>query len=208
MYPNYCGGVPTLVKDFLRKGNFSLPQGTETILVVTYGNNSGASAAIAEGYFRKNAGRGLDAMYGVKMPDNWTPVFDLTDQAAVAEINRQADRQIDAIISQIQAGARGDFVPDQLGASMKLIHPLMYHVLRKTSHLRVGNGCVGCGLCVRQCPVGAMELREGRPVWVKDRCVMCLGCLHRCPKFAIQYDNTTQNHGQYLHPEGSSPSFL
>ena len=30
---------------------------------------------------------------------------------------------------------------------------------------------------------------------------MCLGYLHRCPKFAIQYDDKTKDHGQYLHPD-------
>ena len=29
-----------------------------------------------------------------------------------------------------------------------------------------------------------IEMRDGKPVWVKDKCVMCLGCLHRCPKLA------------------------
>lgn len=33
-----------------------------------------------------------------------------------------------------------------------------------------------------------------------QNCAMCLGYLHRCPKFAIQYDDKTKNHGQYLHP--------
>ena len=42
----------------------------------------------------------------------------------------------------------------------------------------------GCGLCAKKCPVQAIEMRDGKPVWVKDKCVMCLGCLHRCPKYA------------------------
>ena len=29
-----------------------------------------------------------------------------------------------------------------------------------------------------------IEMRDGKPVWVKGKCVICLGCLHRCPKFA------------------------
>ena len=75
-----------------------------------------------------------------------------------------------------------------------------------TAH--VNESCVGCGLCAKNCPVSAIELRAGRPVWTKKQCVMCLSCLHRCPKFAIQYGGKTAKHGQYVHPlyEGV-PSF-
>ena len=45
----------------------------------------------------------------------------------------------------------------------------------------------------------AIEMCNGKPVWVKDKCTMSLGCLHRSPKFAIQY-GASDRHGQYQHP--------
>ena len=36
---------------------------------------------------------------------------------------------------------------------------------------------------------------------VSSNCAMCLGYPHRCPKFAIQHDDKTKDHGQYLHPD-------
>ncbi|MBR2928757.1 MAG: EFR1 family ferrodoxin [Oscillospiraceae bacterium] len=84
---------------------------------------------------------------------------------------------------------------------MELVYPGFYKRLSKTSHLHVEDSCVGCGLCAQNCPVGAIELKNGKPTWIQKNCVMCLSCLHRCQKFAIQYEDKTRNHGQYLHPD-------
>ena len=51
---------------------------------------------------------------------------------------------------------------------------------------------------VQKCPVGAIQMIDGYPVWKLEECEMCLGCLHRCPKFVISYGNgKTDRHGQY-----------
>ena len=115
VYPNYCGGVPSVIREFLQKSVFQISKDAKLILVITYGNNTGASSNIASKYFKKNTGRTFDAMYSVKMPDNWTPVFDLTNADEVAETNRKADEEIDGIISKIKMGIYGDHVNDKLG---------------------------------------------------------------------------------------------
>ena len=201
VYPNYCGGVPSVIREFLQKNIFQISKEAQLILVITYGNNTGASASIATKYFKKNTGHSFDAMYSVKMPDNWTPVFDLTNAEEVAEINRKADEELDGIIRKIKIGTKGDYVNDKLPKFAEFVYPGFYKSLSKTSHLHVEESCIGCGLCAKNCPVNAIEMKDGNPAWTKKNCAMCLGCLHRCPKFAIQYDDKTRNHGQYLHPD-------
>ena len=98
-------------------------------------------------------------------------------------------------------GVDGDHVGDKLGKFMEVVYPGFYKTLSKTSHLHVEDTCIGCGLCAKNCPVNAIEMKDGKPAWVKKNCAMCLSCLHRCPKFAIQYDDKTKDHGQYLHPD-------
>ena len=45
--------------------------------------------------------------------------------------------------------------------------------------------CNGCGLCAQNCPVGAIEMKGGRPFW-KFSCESCMRCLNYCPKKAVQ----------------------
>ena len=86
------------------------------------------------------------------------------------------------------------------GQRKALAQPLYDGKERCTANLHVEDSCIGCGLCGKKCPVQAIEMRNKRPVWVKEKCAMCLGCLHRCPKFAIQYGRKTKTHGQYTNP--------
>lgn len=56
-----------------------------------------------------------------------------------------------------------------------------------TENFSVSDSCIACGICERGCLASAIEVREGRPVWVKARCFMCFGCLRICPTVAIRY---------------------
>ena len=41
--------------------------------------------------------------------------------------------------------------------------------------------CCGCGICVKQCPAGALAVAEDRVVWNSARCVQCDTCIKVCP---------------------------
>jgi formate hydrogenlyase subunit 6/NADH:ubiquinone oxidoreductase subunit I len=54
--------------------------------------------------------------------------------------------------------------------------------------------CIGCGLCVRDCPASALELiRESREVYqlryFPTRCAFCGQCQSTCPHGAIFHSN-------------------
>ena len=46
--------------------------------------------------------------------------------------------------------------------------------------------CVGCGICVDECPQGVLEVPDGvaEPV-NEDNCIACGDCVEACPMGAI-----------------------
>ena len=168
--PVYFWGLPSIVNAFLERLILGRPE--YLWFAATYGTTTGQAGRFVSEHLRAKGLR-LGARFSVRMPDSWTPMFDLSDKAKVQRTNLAAEPQIDALIAHI----------------------------RRTGYFAVTDACVGCGLCARNCPVSAIEIRDGRPVWVKEQCVMCLACLHRCPKFAIRRGKKTAGHGQYVHPE-------
>ena len=194
--PTYFWGLPSIVKEFLEKASFK----TEYLyFVATYGTTPGAVGNMAKKAIQN---RSIDACFSVRMADTWTPMFDLSTPETVAKFTKTTERDIDKTIASVGKRRRSGKMSSPVSVLLsKLIsQPIYNNRARKTAHFRVENNCIGCGLCARKCPVQAIEMQNGRPVWVKDKCAMCLGCLHRCPKFAIQYGNRTKNHGQYTNP--------
>jgi len=44
--------------------------------------------------------------------------------------------------------------------------------------------CIGCGMCIRSCPNGAISEREGRIITDRQRCTACGACVAQCPASA------------------------
>lgn len=198
--PTYNWTIPSVVSDFLEKLELQYDQRPYLYYVGTFGTTTGAAAAMADRYM-KEKGYPFDAYFDVKMPDTWTPTYDLSNPKHVAEINRNAEKNINQVKLLVGQQVKGKHMHPTLpliaGRGGKYIYDKK---TRNTSNLMVEDACIGCGLCAKKCPVEAIEMRNKKPVWVKEQCTMCLGCLHRCPKFAIQCGPNTKKHGQYVNP--------
>ena len=195
--PTYYWTLPINVMEFLA----ALPCPTSSYLyyVGTFGTSTGGASAEANSIMKKK-GHPFDALFDIRMPDTWTPEFDLSDPAKVEETNRKADQEIDELIEQIKQRVRGTHMDFHLPKIAGLIGGRSYEKKRRTKYLTVSDACIGCGLCAKKCPTQAIEMKQQKPVWVIEKCLMCLRCLHHCPKFAIQYGKNTAKHGQYRNP--------
>ncbi len=195
VFPVYNFGLPVTLCRFIEKLNMNM-NGNYVFTVATYGGFSGgASKIIKKRLAEKNIK--INAQFSVRMPDTWTPVYNLSDKNKNAERNKKADKTAEIIIKKIIRKKNGNHDRRRIPLSDYFYKD--YESLRRTSSLSVDKNCIGCGLCAKNCPENAIEIQSDRPVWVKEKCAMCLGCLHRCPQFAIQRGENTRKHGQYIH---------
>jgi len=80
--PVYYWALPRIVSRFLEQVKLNDPE--YVFLVITYGTTTGACRANAAKILSKN-GVKIDAAFDIRMPDTWTPMFDLSDPQFVAE---------------------------------------------------------------------------------------------------------------------------
>lgn len=199
--PVYDFTLPSIVSEFLHKFTLSFNKKPYIYFVATYGTTSGASASMANNIMREKL-LSFDALFDIKMPDTWTPVFDLSDAKKVQKIINKSDEEIKLLKEQIGSRVKGKHMGLTTPTFTGKIGLAIYNkYTRNTKKFFVEESCIGCGLCEKKCPAHSIEMKNNKPVWIKEKCVMCLGCLHRCPKFSIQYGKgKTRKHGQYRHP--------
>lgn len=50
----------------------------------------------------------------------------------------------------------------------------------------INDSCTGCGTCVRNCPVDAITIRDGKAHIDRDKCIKCFTCAEVCPVNAVE----------------------
>ncbi len=199
VFPTYFWRLPSIVDECMQRITVNSPQKPYIYFIATYGSTCGQTGTFMKKHLRNN-GLELSAAFGIKTVDDWTVWFDMNNAEEVSAALKSEKHQLETVTHCVIARQSGDFMKNKLPMIAVCGSKFFYDRARRTKHLRVEESCIGCGICAKECPTKAIEIRDGKPVWIKEQCTMCLHCLHSCPKFAIQYDNKTQNHGQYMHP--------
>lgn len=190
---------PAMIYDFVR----SLPPaaGQPVFLVKTAADyhrvNFGASKSISKILSGKGYRVFFDDLFA--MPSNWLIGYpdDLSRSLVEAARTKSAitssrilaqEEQIPEIGFLLRWTMRGiGFLEDRYGSTTF------------GRHLRAGEACTNCGSCVRDCPSGNIEEKDGH-IRFGDLCIWCMRCIYACPAKAI--DNRYMN--MFILKEGYS----
>ena len=92
--PVYFWGLPSIVNAFLERLILGRPE--YLWFAATYGTTTGQAGRFVSEHLRAKGLR-LDARFSVRMPDSWTPMFDLSDKGRQAGLGEGAVRDVPCV---------------------------------------------------------------------------------------------------------------
>jgi len=197
--PAYAWRIPRVFEDFLHRSSFRGCR--QAYFVMTCGDDIGD----ARRHLTKLCRRwGLEFMGvgQVVMPENYLAMFEVPTARQSAVIRRTAHWTLEKIAAAIREGR--PLAPKKSGfinwCKTWLVNGPFYAFCVKAKAFRADDKCIGCGECVRRCPMNNVELADGRPRW-GSRCTHCMACICYCPTEAIEYGKISRGKYRYQCPE-------
>lgn len=195
VFPVYFYTVPAIVKDFIEKLELINTPSYVYGIITCGGSISQAGVVLKKCLETKNIN--LNYLNHVLMPDNSMLFYQIPGPDKAEERLKNAEElclQIKKDIDEKKSVklSNNSVISNLIG--------LGYKACMNTKKFYADDLCISCGLCERNCPEKVIELKEGKPVWVKEKCTKCSSCINRCPVHAIQYGNGTQKRNRYVIP--------
>ena len=123
------------------------------------------------------------------MPSNWISLHPALNENTVKFLHQKNYDRVEQHANRIFSGesdflAYRDIVQDVLIAPISLGYYLIGRfAIAKTFY--ANSDCDNCGICIKQCPVNAIKMVDGRPFWT-FKCESCMKCMNHCPLNAIE----------------------
>lgn len=192
--PVYCGEIPHIVFDFIKKSKFNTPY---LYMILTYGMDESDSPQFTYNQCR-NAGVSFDYINCIKMVDNYLPAFDMNEQKAM---DKNIDGQLSAIKEEIRA--RKKAIPTATADGIRLHKKvaLMNKIFPSVNNgkaIKVTDKCTGCKICTQVCPIGNIAVITDYAQRLNKKCEFCLACVHNCPHNAIKLKMDKNPNARYI----------
>ena len=179
--PVYGHEVPDMVKNFLKQAVFHTGY---FYMILTYGNRHGGAAELAEKLCREC---GIEPVYinVILMVDNWLPGFDMEEQK---KTEKNVEGQMETVLADLRARKRAvsEVTEKDREAHRQFLENTGKMPADAWQHLlKIGDTCIGCGICEKVCPSASIHVENGKAVHTPGHCQTCLACVHACPQKAI-----------------------
>lgn len=189
VFPVYYGNMPYPVREMISKMVFSAD--AYLYIVPTYRGHAGDVAKRMD-QLLKTRGQKLSFAMGHPMPGN---SFINEPQVDQAHLEHQAEN-----VARIAEAIGRREVQDYAEASVLKQTPVDFP--NNFRGIVAEDHCIGCGTCVKVCPMNNIKL-EGGKACIGDDCATCLACFHWCPVEAIwmsKQENIARR-SKYHHPD-------
>ncbi len=189
VYPIYYGDMPYLVRNVIEHMDFT---GDPYIFsVATCRGHDGPVAARIE-QILGSKGLHLSLHLAVKMPGN-SRISTPDENKELLATQRE---RVQAAAERIVKRECESYAADPVKPSIVTDGP------KNSRGMKADDNCIGCGLCVRVCPMNNIILSDGHAE-MGDNCITCLACFHWCPEETVYMSEEPEigRRFKYHHPD-------
>ena len=195
VFPSYAYGLPLIVSRFAKSAAFKTPY---LAAFVTYGTSPGGTLGALRRIVKK---KGIAKLYFGRIPaaENYLAMFG----AQTAETTHKR-----AAMQEKATEAAAQCVIERLEnkvSTLRIFSAFVWTLFSLGAKIfyksyKVSADCNGCGVCAKTCPVNAIAIKDGKPVFT-SKCENCQGCVDMCPLRAIQFGRVKWGSPGYRHPQ-------
>ncbi len=194
--PTYAWRIPAVVTEFLEKAE--LKGSKDMYFVMTCGGQIGKADKYNLELCNK-IGKLCKGTAKVKMAENYLAMFEVTTEGEEELLMKDACENLEGISALIKKGESLPAVKEgAIGALLSgKVNEMFNKFYLRDDKFTVKENCISCGLCEKKCPLGNVEMKDGKPIW-KGNCTHCMACICNCPVEAIEYGKKSAGKRRYL----------